>query len=161
MPEFLSKVGPLIGNIIALYSRTGFSYLMYPDRLYPWDRHLYGTRSRATVSTRHFPHWFAFSAFPVSSEREKNPKRIRWNRFVPRGPWPVLRKQFRSSLRIHSQTTSIRNAAHQREVIRHLFPRHGSVSAGSADIDSNTREMRARVFKVLIARHKVFWRIKL
>lgn len=36
----------LVENIIELYSKTRFSYLMYPDRLYPWDRHLYGTRSK-------------------------------------------------------------------------------------------------------------------
>jgi len=36
----------LVENIIELYSKTRFSYLMYPDRLYPWDRYLYGTRSK-------------------------------------------------------------------------------------------------------------------
>lgn len=79
--HFSPRGWALVKNIIELYSKTRFSYLMYSDRLYPWDRYLYGTRSKdgGVVSTGHFPYWSSLSRLSSLAlglrAKGKNPKK--------------------------------------------------------------------------------------
>lgn len=156
-----------VENIIELYSKTRFSYLMYPDRLYPWDRYLYSTRSKGGGGIdRAFSllvRLLGFRRSRLLEAREKSKKNsMKSSAHLPRsyrGPWPVLRKQFRSSLS-NTFGDSLRSGWHTGE--KWYAGYFGTVVSGSnrdrawEDIDS--RELRIPSFSRAMRRSRWIFR---
>lgn len=66
----------LVESIMALYSETRFSYLMYPDRLSTLgtDSYMVHVVRVAAVSTGRFPYWLAFPAFAARALARSGPE---------------------------------------------------------------------------------------